>query len=290
MKKGLGKGLDALFGEEIEEKIENIEGKSALSGVTELKITEIEPNMKQPRKMFDQEKIDSLAESIKENGIMQPIVVSKSNDTYKIIAGERRWRAARVAGLKTVPVIIRNDITDSKILELALIENIQRQDLNVLEEANAFQVLMTEYNMTQEEVSKVVGKSRSAVANVVRLLNLDERVQEMLNENRISEAHARAILPIISGDKQYEMALLIEKRGMTVRDVELLMRRRKKAKNSEKIEDIFTKTLEDSMKGYLGTKVKIISKSNEKGKIVIEYMSNSDLDRIMDIIGMEKDY
>ncbi len=290
MKKGLGKGLDALFGEEIEEKIENIEGKVAQNGITELKITEIEPNMKQPRKMFDQEKIDSLAESIKENGIMQPIVVSKSNDTYKIIAGERRWRAARVAGLKTVPVIIRNDMTDSKILELALIENIQRQDLNVLEEANAFQVLMSEYNMTQEEVSKVVGKSRSAVANVVRLLNLDQRVQEMLNENRISEAHARAILPITSNDKQYEMALLIEKRGMTVRDVELLMRRRKKGKNPEKMEDIFTKNLEDSMKGYLGTKVKIISKSNEKGKIVIEYMSNSDLDRIMDIIGMEKDY
>lgn len=290
MKKGLGKGLDALFGEEIEEKIENIEGKVVQNGITELKITEIEPNMKQPRKMFDQEKIDSLAESIKENGIMQPIVVSKSNDTYKIIAGERRWRAARVAGLKTVPVIIRNDMTDSKILELALIENIQRQDLNVLEEANAFQVLMSEYNMTQEEVSKVVGKSRSAVANVVRLLNLDQRVQEMLNENRISEAHARAILPITSNDKQYEMALLIEKRGMTVRDVELLMRRRKKGKNPEKMEDIFTKNLEDSMKGYLGTKVKIISKSNEKGKIVIEYMSNSDLDRIMDIIGMEKDY
>lgn len=290
MKKGLGKGLDALFGEEIEEKIENIEGKVVQNGITELKITEIEPNMKQPRKMFDQEKIDSLAESIKENGIMQPIVVSKSDDTYKIIAGERRWRAARVAGLKTVPVIIRNDMTDSKILELALIENIQRQDLNVLEEANAFQVLMSEYNMTQEEVSKVVGKSRSAVANVVRLLNLDQRVQEMLNENRISEAHARAILPITSNDKQYEMALLIEKRGMTVRDVELLMRRRKKGKNPEKMEDIFTKNLEDSMKGYLGTKVKIISKSNEKGKIVIEYMSNSDLDRIMDIIGMEKDY
>ena len=290
MKKSLGKGLDALFGEEIEEKIENIEGKNASTGITELKITEIEPNTKQPRKMFDQEKIDSLAESIKENGIMQPIVVSKAGDTYKIIAGERRWRAARVAGLKSVPVIIRNDMTDSKILELALIENIQRQDLNVLEEANAFQVLMTEYNMTQEEVSKVVGKSRSAVANVVRLLNLDPRVQEMLNENRISEAHARAILPITYNEKQYEMALLIEKRGMTVRDVELLMRRRKKTKNSDKIEDIFTKTLEDNMKGYLGTKVKIISKSNEKGKIVIEYMSNSDLDRIMDIIGMEKDY
>ena len=200
MKKSLGKGLDALFGEEIEEKIENIEGKNTSAGITELKVTEVEPNTKQPRKMFDQEKIDSLAESIKENGIMQPIVVSKAGDTYKIIAGERRWRAARVAGLKTVPVIIRNDMTDSKILELALIENIQRQDLNVLEEANAFQVLMTEYNMTQEEVSKVVGKSRSAVANVVRLLNLDPRVQEMLNENRISEAHARTILPIVSNE------------------------------------------------------------------------------------------
>ena len=289
MKKSLGKGLDALFGEEIEEKIENIEGKS-VNGLTELKITDIEPNVEQPRKIFEQEKIESLAESIKENGIMQPIVVSKMNDTYKIIAGERRWRAARVAGLKTVPVIIRNDITDSKVLELALIENIQRQDLNALEEANAFQVLMNEYGMTQEKVAQVVGKSRSAVANSVRLLNLDIRVQEMLNENRISEAHARAILPITSGDKQYEMALLIEKRGMTVRDVELLMRRRKKGKSNDKIEDIFTKTLEDSMKGYLGTKVKIISKSNEKGKIVIEYMSNSDLDRIMDIIGMEKDY
>lgn len=289
MKKSLGKGLDALFGEEIEEQIENIETKS-INGITELKIAEIEPNVEQPRKIFEQEKIESLAESIKENGIMQPIVVSKMNDTYKIIAGERRWRAARVAGLKTVPVIIRNDITDSKVLELALIENIQRQDLNALEEANAFQVLMNEYGMTQERVAQVVGKSRSAVANSVRLLNLDVRVQEMLNENRISEAHARAILPITSGDKQYEMALLIEKRSMTVRDVELLMRRRKKGKNNDKVEDIFTKTLEDSMKGYLGTKVKIISKSNEKGKIVIEYMSNSDLDRIMDIIGMEKDY
>lgn len=289
MKKSLGKGLDALFGEEIEEKIENIESKS-VSGITELKITDIEPNLGQPRKIFDQEKIETLAESIKENGIMQPIVVSKVNDTYKIIAGERRWRAARVAGLKVVPVIIRNDIVDSKILELALIENIQRQDLNSLEEANAFQVLMSEHGLTQEQVAKIVGKSRSAIANSVRLLNLDIRVQEMLNENRISEAHARAILPITSGEKQYEMALLIEKRGMTVRDVELLMRRRKKGKNSEKIEDIFTKTLEDNMKGYLGTKVKIISKSNEKGKIVIEYMSNSDLDRIMDIIGMEREY
>jgi ParB family chromosome partitioning protein len=289
MKKSLGKGLDALFGEEIEEKIENIEGKN-LGGITELKISEIEPNMKQPRKIFEQEKIENLAESIKENGIMQPIVVSKENNTYKIVAGERRWRAARVAGLKTVPVIIRNDLTDSKILELALIENIQRQDLNVLEEANAYQVLMDEYGMTQENVAKVVGKSRSAVANTVRLLNLDSRVQEMINENRISEAHGRAILPITSGDKQYEMALLIEKRGMTVRDIELLMRRRKKGKNNDKLEDIFTKTLEESMKGYFGTKVKIISKSNEKGKIVIEYMSNSDLDRIMDIMGMEKNY
>lgn len=282
MKKGLGKGLDALFGEEIEEEIEKIELKP---GVSELKITQIEPNVNQPRKNFDNEKIEELAESIKENGVVQPIIVVKSGESYKIIAGERRWRAARVAGLKKVPVIIRNDISDSKVLELALIENIQRQDLNPLEEANAFQTLINTYNMTQEKVAQIVGRSRPAVANTLRLLNLDERVQKMLNDNRISEAHARAILPITSNDKQYEMALIIEKRGMTVRDIEMLMRRRKKSKTPA-MENIFTKDIEDNMKGYFGTKVKIISKNNQKGKIIIEYISNNDLDRIMEIMGI----
>ena len=288
MKTGLGKGLDALFGEEIEEKIENISGTSKVS--TELKITDIEPNLEQPRKHFDEEKIEELTKSIKENGIIQPIVVSKTNNTYKIIAGERRWRAARNAGLKTVPVFIKDEIDDKKLLELALIENLQRQDLNPIEEANAYKVLIDDYNMTQEQVAEVIGKSRPAIANSVRLLSLDDRVKDMVVAGRISEAHARAIVPISSLDKQYELALLIEKKGLTVREIEMLMRQKKKSKKPEKIEDIFTKNIEDNMKEYLGTKVKLISKSKDKGKIVIEYFSNDDLDRIMEVMGMDKIY
>lgn len=288
MKKGLGKGLDALFGEEIEEKIENISGNS--KAVSELKITDIEPNLAQPRKHFDEEKIDELSKSIKENGIIQPIVVSKVNNTYKIIAGERRWRAARSAGLKTVPVFIKDEIDDKKILELALIENLQRQDLNPIEEANAYKSLIDDYNMTQEQVAEVIGKSRPAIANSVRLLNLDDRVKDMIVAGRITEAHARAIVPISSLEKQYELALLIEKKGLTVREIEMLMRQKKQAKKIKKTEDIFTKSVEDNMKEYLGTKVKLISKSKDKGKIVIEYFSNDDLDRIMEIMGMDKIY
>lgn len=288
VKKGLGKGLDALFGEEIETQIESID-KKAENSIVELKIAEIEPNTNQPRKLFDDEKIQELADSIAENGIIQPIVVSKTDKNYKIIAGERRWRAARVAGLKTVPVVIKDEIADQKILELALIENIQRQDLNAIEEANAYQTLMSEYSMTQDEVAKIVGKSRPSVANVVRLLNLDERVQDMIISERISEAHARAILTISSHDKQYELALLIEKQKLSVREIEALMRQKKKKKQAP-MANIFMQNIEENMKNYFGTKVKIVSKSKEKGKIVIEYMSNDDLDRIMDIMGMGKEF
>ena len=288
VKKGLGKGLDALFGGEIETQIENIE-KKIENSVAELKITEIEPNMGQPRKLFDDEKIKDLADSISENGMIQPIVVAKSEKSYKIIAGERRWRAARIAGLKTVPVVIKDEIADQKILELALIENIQRQDLNAIEEANAYQTLMNEYSMTQEEVARVVGRSRPSIANVVRLLNLDERVQEMIITERISEAHARAILTVSSHDKQYELALLIEKQKLSVREIEALMRQKKKKKQTPS-SNIFMQSIEENMKNYFGTKVKIVSKSKEKGKIVIEYMSNDDLDRIMDIMGMGKEF
>lgn len=287
MKKSLGKGLEALFGEEIEEQIEEISNKKS---IIELKISQIEPNVAQPRKSFDEEKISELSKSIKENGLIQPIVVSKDGDTYKIIAGERRWRAARLAGLTTVPVFVKNEIKGQKLLELALIENLQRQDLNSIEEANAYQTLISEYNMTQEQVAEVIGKSRPKIANSVRLLNLDKRVQEMLISGRISEAHARAILPIENNDKQYELALMIEKKGLNVRDVEMLMRSRKKSKKNEKAENIFTKNVEENMKNYLGTKVKIVTKSKDKGKIVIEYFSNDDLDRIIDIIGMDKIY
>lgn len=287
MKKSLGKGLEALFGEEIEEQIEEISNKKA---ITELKISQIEPNTNQPRKNFDEEAIEELSKSIRENGLIQPIVVSKDKDTYKIIAGERRWRAARLAGLTSVPVFVKEEIKGQKLLELALIENLQRQDLNSIEEANAYQSLITEYGMTQEQVADVVGKSRPKVANSVRLLNLDKRVQDMIITGRISEAHARAILPIENNDKQYELALMIEKKGLTVRDVEMLMRQKKKSPKKETIEDIFAKSVEENMKNYLGTKVKIVTKSKEKGKIVIEYFSNDDLDRIMDIIGMDKIY
>jgi len=209
---------------------------------------------------------------------------------YKIIAGERRWRAARMAGLTMVPVYIKEEIKGKKLLELALIENLQRQDLNSIEEANAYQALITEYGMTQEQVAEAIGKSRPKVANSVRLLSLDKRVQEMIITGRISEAHARAILPIDNKEKQYEIALMIEKKGLNVREVEMLMRGRKKAAKKSKTEDVFTKNIEDNMKNYLGTKVKIVTKSKEKGKIVIEYFSNDDLDRIMDIIGMDKMY
>lgn len=287
MKKSLGKGLEALFGEDIEEQIDNISNKKS---IMEIKLSQIEPNIDQPRKNFDEDKIVELAESIKENGLIQPIVVSQVNGIYKIIAGERRWRAAKMAGLTTVPVYIKEEIKGQKLLELALIENLQRQDLNSIEEANAYQALIVEYGMTQEQVAEVIGKSRPKIANTVRLLSLDKRVQEMLITGRISEAHARAILPIESKDKQYELALMIEKKGLNVREVEMLMRGRKKAGKKIKEENIFTKNIEENMKNYLGTKVQIVSKSKERGKIVIEYFSNDDLDRIMDVIGMDKMY
>jgi len=287
MKKGLGKGLEALFGDDIEEKIDEISNKKV---ITELKISQIEPNIDQPRKQFDEEKISELSKSIKENGLIQPIVVSKAGETYKIIAGERRWRAARMAGLTSVPVYIKEEIKGQQLLELALIENLQRQDLNSIEEANAYQALITEYGMTQEQVAEVIGKSRPKIANTVRLLSLDKRVQEMIITERISEAHARAILPIENKDKQYEIALMIEKKGLNVREVEMLMRQKKKSAKKEKIEDIFAKSVEENMKDYLGTKVQIVTKSKEKGKIIIEYFSNDDLDRIIDIMGMDKNY
>ena len=182
-KKGLGKGLDALFGDAIEEYNENNLLKEEKKGLTEVKLRDVEPNRSQPRKFFDEDKINELAESIKENGLVQPIIVSKNGSRYKIIAGERRWRAARVAGLSMVPVVIREDtLDDGKILELALIENIQRQDLNAIEEATAIKSLMSEYKMTQEMVAQKIGRSRPAIANTLRLLNLDRRVQDMLIE------------------------------------------------------------------------------------------------------------
>ncbi|MBE5812534.1 MAG: ParB/RepB/Spo0J family partition protein [Clostridiales bacterium] len=288
-KKGLGKGLDALFGDTIEEYNENNLAKEEKKGLVELKIRDIEPNREQPRKMFDEEKINELAESIKENGLVQPIIVSKDGNRYKIIAGERRWRAARVAGLSTVPVVIREDtLDDKKILELALIENIQRQDLNAIEEAGAIKSLMSEYKMTQEMIAQKIGKSRPAVANLLRLLNLDRRVQDMIIEGRLTETHARAIVVIEDNDLQYDLALEIEKKGLSAREIEAYMRAKKEKKKTQKKENIFAKDLENRIKNYLGTKVKIVTKTKDKGKIVIEYVSNDDLDRIINLLGIQE--
>ena len=288
-KKGLGKGLDALFGDAIEEYTENNLVKEEKKGLTEIKLRDIEPNREQPRKFFDEEKINELAESIKENGLVQPIIVSKNGSRYKIIAGERRWRAARVAGLSMVPVVIREDsLDDGKILELALIENIQRQDLNAIEEASAIKSLMTEYKMTQEMVAQKIGRSRPAIANTLRLLNLDKRVQDMLIEGRISETHARAIVVIEDNDLQYDLAQEIEKKGLSAREIEAYMRAKKEKKSTKKKENIFAKDLENRIKNYLGTKVKIVTKTKDKGKIVIEYVSNDDLDRIINLLGIQE--
>jgi len=288
-KKGLGKGLEALFGDTIEEYNENNLIKEEKKGLTEVKLRDVEPNRAQPRKFFDEEKINELADSIKENGLVQPIIVSKNGSRYKIIAGERRWRAARIAGLTTVPVVIREDsLDDGKILELALIENIQRQDLNAIEEASAIKSLMSEYKMTQEMVAQKIGRSRPAIANTLRLLNLDKRVQDMLIEGRISETHARAIVVIEDNDLQYDLAQEIEKKGLSAREIESYMRAKKEKKTTKKKENIFAKDLENRIKNYLGTKVKIVTKTKDKGKIVIEYVSNDDLDRIINLLGIQE--
>ena len=288
MKKGLGKGLEALFGNDIEETIENtIDAKALNTGLLDIKLSQIDINREQPRKNFDEEKIKQLAESIKEDGLVQPIIVAKTGNRYKIIAGERRFRAAKVAGLSTISAIVRDDnLDDKKLLELALIENIQRQDLNPIEEGMAIKSLINEYSMTQDMVAKKLGRSRPAITNTIRLLNLDKRVQAMLINGDLSEAQARSLVVIEDSDTQYKVACEVVKRGLNSRDVEELMRAKRESKKGVVKENVFAKDLEDRIKNYLGTKVKIVMRTKEKGKIVIEYMSNEDLDRIVNLFGL----
>ena len=273
-KKALGRGLSALINTE-ESREENL---------TELKINEIEPNINQPRKNFDDEKLIQLAESIKQHGIVQPIVVKKEKDTYKIVAGERRWRAARIAGLKTVPVIIK-DLTDKQLMEIALIENLQREDLNPIEEAEAYENLIKEYNMTQEEISKIVGKSRSAIANSIRLLGLVDEVRDFLINGEISSGHARALLAIENGELQIKAAKEVIKRGLNVRETESLVKRylKEKSEKTAKVKSEELIEIEERFKDIFGTKVKI-SPNNKKGKIMIEYYSSDELERIIELI------
>lgn len=281
-KSALGKGLGALIPDMDNEIISDKN-----QGILEIDINKVTPNKFQPRKNFDEEKLQELSQSIKENGIIQPIIVNKSGKFYNIIAGERRWRAARIAGLKTVPVI-EKDLTEKEIMEISLIENLQREDLNPIEEALAYRRLMDEFSLTQEEISVRVGKSRPVIANSLRLLNLDKRVIQYIVEGTISEGHGRVLAGIDSFELQYEIAKRIIDDGLNVRQTEKLARslNDNRSKKKEKVKtDIYIKEIEDRLKTVLGTKV-TINKGNKKSKIEIEYYSNEDLERILDIFNV----
>lgn len=277
---GLGKGLDALFGgPTIEEPvIDSVENDNLRT----LKITEVEPNREQPRKTFNQESLEELADSIKTYGVIQPIVVSKQDGYFSIVAGERRWRAAKIAGLQEIPAIIReNDEQTNK--EIALIENIQREDLNPYEKAIGIRHLMDKYGMTQEEVSKKIGKSRSSVSNTVRILNLTPDVLELVKQGKLTEGHCKALAGITDEKRQYEVAIRMIERGESVRQAESKNRTTKKEKKLDPRYKYLYEDIEDKFQGFFGTKVKL-DQGKRKGKIIIEYNNNEDLERMLNII------
>ncbi len=289
-KGGLGKGLDALFPSNVNVNTLGDIAPITSEKIVEMKINDIEPNVNQPRKNFDDDKIDDLAASIAEHGVLQPIIVTKKDNYYQIIAGERRWRASKKVGLKTIPAIVR-EYDEKKIREVALIENIQRQDLNALETAKAIKELMEEHNLTQEEIAKTLGKSRSAIANTLRILNLDKRVQTMVEEGKITEGHARTLASIDNPQKQYKLAMDIVNLDLSVRDAEEMMKEektKKKTKTFKKKEttklDIIYKDIENRLKKALETKVSFKPVTKSKGKIVIEYYSSEELERILEIL------
>lgn len=291
--RGLGKGLDLMIpnvvGEEKEKKEPKVVVKEEKEqGETLVKITKVEPNREQPRKYFDEDALQELADSIKQFGLLQPILVQDRKDYYEIIAGERRWRAAKLAGLKEVPVIIKN-YTEQEIVEIALIENIQREDLNPIEEAQAYKKLLTEFNLKQDEVAERVSKSRAAVTNSIRLLKLSDKVQQMVIDDMISTGHARALLAIEDPEQQYIIAQKIFDEKLSVRDIEKLVKDLHKTPKAKKLDDkamqAIYQDIEEKLKQSLGTKVAISSKGKGAGKIEIEFYSHEDLDRLLEMIG-----
>lgn len=305
---GLGKGLGAIFGDEVMEsaaeeqemknhpKPENKDTKINKGDEEQetgkelfLRLSSIEPNHQQPRKEFKEEALMELAESMKEYGVLQPLLVQKKGEIYEIIAGERRWRAAKLAGLKEVPVVIR-EYTKQQSMEIALIENVQRENLNPIEEARAYQRLMQEFELKQEEIAARVAKNRVTITNSMRLLKLDERVQEMLIQNKISGGHARALLTIDAPDQQFQLANKIVAESLSVREVEKLVKSLSKKKDpKEKKEEaeslaLIFRELEDRMKTAMGTKVSINRKDKNKGRVEIEYYSEAELERIVELI------
>lgn len=285
---GLGKGLNALIPEDINLSPSISKSEKNISDKNLIDINLIRSNSDQPRKTFDDEKIIELSESIKHHGIVQPIILRKEDDNYVIVAGERRWRAAKMAGLKQVPAIVM-ELTDKQVLEISLIENIQRQDLNSIEEAMAYKKLIADFNLTQEELSKRIGKSRVAITNTIRLLNLCDDVQQYLIEGVISEGHGRALLGISDKKLQYELAQRVIDDKLSVRELENLIKRIKKDDNTSKkkseteLINPYYKDITERLQHYFGTKVNLTNKNN-KGKIEIEYYSEEDLQRILEII------
>jgi len=282
-KRGLGQGLTALIPNELEEKIALENNKD----IMKVKITLVEPNPNQPRKQFDEDKLLELADSIKSFGVLQPLVVIKREKFYEIIAGERRWRAAKLAGLKEIPIIVKV-FSKEEIVEVALIENIQRENLNAIEEAIAYQRLIDEFNLKQDEIAEKVSKSRSAIANTLRLIQLDLKVQKMVIDEMLSSGHARALLAIKDNEIQVETAIQIFDQKLSVRETEKLVKKiltpkKKKAPNDNSIMDPIIESIQKNVEEILGTKVNIDAKNN-KGKIEIEYFSNDELDRIVDLL------
>ena len=295
VKKGLGKGLGNLIPESDKEAqktkvVEKVVEKKVIvkePAETIVKINEVEPNKNQPRRTFDEDALLELAESIKQHGVIQPLIVKKRDKYYEIIAGERRWRAAKMAGLKEIPIVIK-DLSDQEIMEVALIENIQREDLNPIEEAQAYQRLIKEYNYKQDELAERVSKSRVAVTNSMRLLKLDERVQKMIIYDMISAGHDRALLAITDSEKQYTIAMKVFDEKLSVRETEKLIKnldKQVKPKvNTTPENDFIYRDIENKLKESMGTKVIIHNKDNNKGKIEIEYYSQDDFERIVDIL------
>lgn len=297
-KKGLGKGLDSLIPDNKSGKINQMETVlktlensdvqvESKSGEQMININKVEPNRDQPRKKFEEDALMELSDSIKQFGVLQPLLVKKKKDYYEIIAGERRWRAAKMAGVKEIPVIIK-DYTEQEIIEIGLIENIQRENLNPIEEAAAYKRLLEEFNLKQDEVAERVSKSRTAVTNSMRLLKLCDKVQQMVIDDMISTGHARALLAIEDADAQYELAVKIFDEKLSVRDVEKLVKdiknpKQPKVKKEIKNEFLYN-DLADKMKDVMGTKVNIAAKGNGKGKIEIEYYSDDELERMFDMI------
>lgn len=293
---GLGKGLDSLIPDNgkvpesgrktkvVEKVIEKIVEKPS---EMKLKINLIEPNREQPRKKFDEQALEELADSIRQFGILQPLIVQEKEKYYEIIAGERRWRAAKLVGLKEIPVVIRK-MSEQEMVEISLIENIQRENLNPIEEAAAYKRLLEEFHLTQEEIAERVAKSRTAVTNSMRLLKLDERVQQMVVDEMLSTGHARALLAIEDPDLQFQTANKIYNERLSVREVEKLVKNIGKEKSSKKEKDFQQEAvfqdLEEKMKVSLGTKVSINRKDDKKGRIEIEYYSMEELERLMEIL------